>query len=310
MMWFCGGHGACLTGQGPGGTIERAVVAWMRRYLAGDASVDTGPQFEWLADDAQWRSTASYPPPHAAPLTGDGSGTLGVNPADALSGTPIAAGPAPNAINVPIKVRPAQVAGEPEVTLTYSATGTGASGHVFAQILDGRRNVVLGNQVTPIPIVIDGASHTVRRSLEGVAAAVGADSKYTLQIIGGSQVYGPVRTTAMVTVSRAHVELPTVTGARVLAGAGPGAAPGGRCASRRRFFIHPRAPRHGRLASARVTVGGKRVKVTRSHGRLRALVDLRGKARRTVTVKIVARTGTGRVIRETRRYRTCAGAPR
>jgi ABC-2 type transport system ATP-binding protein len=308
MMWFCGGHGACLTGQGPGGTIERAVVAWMRRYLAGDASVDTGPQFEWLADDAQWRSTASYPPPHAAPLTGDGSGTLGVNPADALSGTPIAAGPAPNAINVPIKVRPAQVAGEPEVTLTYSATGTGASGHVFAQILDGRRNVVLGNQVTPIPIVIDGASHTVKRSLEGVAAAVGADSRYTLQIIGGSQVYGPVRTTAMVTVSRAHVELPTVGGA-IQVGQPGGVLPGARrCTSRRRFVIHLHQRRGQRLISARVTVAGKRVKVRRRHGRLTAVVNLRGKPKRTVKVRAVARTSTGRIVRETRRYRTCAGA--
>jgi ABC-2 type transport system ATP-binding protein len=309
MMWFCGGHGVCLTGQGPAGRIEQAVIAWMRRHLAGDTSVSTGPQFEWLADDAQWRSTASYPPPHGAPLVGDGSGTLGVNPGDAVSGTPVAAGPAPNAIDVPIRTAPAQVAGEPDLTLAYTATGTGTAGHVFAQIVDGRRNVVLGNQVTPIPIVIDGAAHTVRRSLEGVAAAVGADSRYTLQIVGGSQVYGPVRTTAVVTVSHAHVELPTVTGARVLAGQGV-LLGGRRCTSRRRFVIHLRRPRHGRLVSARVTVAGQRVKVTRRHGRLRAVVNLRGKPKRTVRVRIVARTAGGRIVRETRRYKTCAGAPR
>jgi ABC-2 type transport system ATP-binding protein len=225
MMWFCGGHGVCLTGQGPAGRIEQAVIAWMRRHLAGDRSARTGPQFEWLADDARWRSTASYPPPHGAPLVGDGAGTLAVNPGDAVSGTPIAAGPAANAIDVPIETAPAQVAGEPELTLTYRATGLGTAGHVFAQIVDNARNVVLGNQVTPIPIVIDGAHHTVERSLEGVAAAVGASSRYTLQIIGGSQVYGPVRTTAMVSVSSAHIELPTVTGAR----SSPGAAPCPRC---------------------------------------------------------------------------------
>src|SRR3954452_1908163 len=50
MMWFCGGHGVCLTGSGQAGHIEAAVVAWLRRYLTGDASVDTGPRFEWLAD--------------------------------------------------------------------------------------------------------------------------------------------------------------------------------------------------------------------------------------------------------------------
>src|SRR3954452_1854413 len=56
MMWFCGGHGVCLPGAGPAGHIEAAVVAWLKRYVAGGASVDTGPKFEWLADDAQWRA--------------------------------------------------------------------------------------------------------------------------------------------------------------------------------------------------------------------------------------------------------------
>src|SRR4051812_10165774 len=55
MMWFCGGHGVCLTGSGPAGHIEAAVVAWLKRYVGGDGAVDTGPGFEWLADDDQWR---------------------------------------------------------------------------------------------------------------------------------------------------------------------------------------------------------------------------------------------------------------
>src|SRR4051794_18143186 len=46
MMWFCGGHGVCLTGSGPAGHIEAAVVAWLKRYVAGDSAVDTGPAFE------------------------------------------------------------------------------------------------------------------------------------------------------------------------------------------------------------------------------------------------------------------------
>ena len=65
MMWFCGGHGVCLTGAGTPGHVEAAVVAWLRRYMAGETSVDTGPRFEWLADDAKWRSAADYPPPRA-----------------------------------------------------------------------------------------------------------------------------------------------------------------------------------------------------------------------------------------------------
>src|SRR5919106_1012268 len=154
------------------------------------------PGFEWLADDAQWRSAAAFPPPRGRDIAGRGPGTLVVNPGDALSGTPIAAGPAVNAINVPIPPVRSQVVGEPEVTLRYRATG--AVTHVFAQIVDEQRNLVLGNQVTPLPVTADGAAHTVTRRLEGVAAAGG---RYRLQIVGGSQVYGPVRGLGAVTVS-------------------------------------------------------------------------------------------------------------
>src|ERR1700754_4936913 len=39
MMWFCGGHGTCLTGSGPAGHIEAAVVAWLKRYVGKDLTV-------------------------------------------------------------------------------------------------------------------------------------------------------------------------------------------------------------------------------------------------------------------------------
>jgi ABC-2 type transport system ATP-binding protein len=309
LLWFCGGHGVCQTGQGPKGYIEQQVLAWLRHYLAGQSAVSTGPQFEYLAEDAQWRSTPGCPAPAGAPLTGDGSGTLNISPADALSGTPVSAGIAPNALNVPIGARTAQAVGEPKLTMTYSAVGTGA-GYVFAQIADGSRNLVLGNQVTPIPIVLDGASHTITRSLEGVAASVTPGSQYRLQLTGGSQVYGPARTAASITVSKVHAELPTITGAT--AGTQPAQLSGGllpatrRCSSRRRFTIHLRKA----LRSARVTLDGRRVKVRRRHGRLTAVVDLRGKRKKTVLVRVRAITRSGAIARDSRRYRTCAGAKR
>src|SRR5215218_4383608 len=85
MLWFCGGHGTCLTGTGPQGHIETAVVAWLKRYVGKDATADTGPAFEWLADDAEWRSTDAYPPPAGAPVAANGSGTLVIAPTDAAS---------------------------------------------------------------------------------------------------------------------------------------------------------------------------------------------------------------------------------
>jgi hypothetical protein len=79
-----------------------------------------------------------------------------------------------------------------------------------------------------------------------------------------------------------------------------------RCASRRRFVIRIREPRRGRLKSATVIVAGKRAKVRRSGRRLIAVVDLRGRAPGRFTVRVRATSTTGRTLRETRRYRTCA----
>jgi ABC-2 type transport system ATP-binding protein len=306
MLWFCGGHGACLTGHGEDGHVEGAVLAWLRRHLAGEAGVDTGPRFEWLADDARWRSAPEFPPGRGVPVAAEGSGTLRFAPGDALSGTPITAGPAANAVNVPIAApaeRETLVVGEPKLTLTYSGTGSAPAGHVFAQIVDEQRGQVVGNQVTPVAVTLDGAEHTAVRSLEGIAAAMKPGNRYRLQVIGGSQVYGPVRTAAQVAVARARIELPTPSADL---GAGGGPAGGRTCLSRRRFTIRLREPRRGRLRSARVTIAGKgRVKVHRRHGRLRATIDLRGRQRRRVTVRIVSRTTRGRVLREKRVYRTC-----
>ena len=206
MMWFCGGHGTCSTGEGTPGHLEKRVVSWLKRYVMRKKKVRTGPGFEWLADDAKWRSARAFPPKRGTPIVGEGSGTLLVSPADTLSGSPIAASPAVNAVNVPIPEVTAQVIGRPKVRLAYS--GTGAATHVFAQIVDEARNLVLGNQVTPIPLKLDGATHTVTRELEGVAAAGG---RYHLQLIGGSQVYGPARGVGAITFSAARIELPTTS---------------------------------------------------------------------------------------------------
>jgi 6-phosphogluconolactonase (cycloisomerase 2 family) len=80
------------------------------------------------------------------------------------------------------------------------------------------------------------------------------------------------------------------------------------CKSRRNFFIRLKEPKKsenaGRLASAEVFVNGKRVKVLRG-ARLRSRVNLRGLPRGRFKVTVRAVTTTGKVIKETRRYRTC-----
>ena len=88
---------------------------------------------------------------------------------------------------------------------------------------------------------------------------------------------------------------------RLTNGAWPsGAAP--RCERRRRFVLT--LPK--RLRGARVTVGGKRVRVRRRAGRLRVRVDLRRvRPGRVVRVRIVGKTRSGKRVAQTRRYRVC-----
>lgn len=77
------------------------------------------------------------------------------------------------------------------------------------------------------------------------------------------------------------------------------------CSSRRRFPIRLKEPPGDALLSARITLGSKKLPVTRSAGRLRSVVDLRGLPRGRYTLKIVAKTARGKTIQGSRRYRTC-----
>ena len=80
------------------------------------------------------------------------------------------------------------------------------------------------------------------------------------------------------------------------------------CVSRRNFRIRLRVPPGTRVRSARVTVGGERVRVSYAD-RITAPVDLRGLPSGTVIVRIRIVTARGTVLRGARTYRTCA-APR
>lgn len=77
-----------------------------------------------------------------------------------------------------------------------------------------------------------------------------------------------------------------------------------RCASRRHFRIRLRHPGGARIRAAAVYVNGRRV-ATRSGRRTTARIDLRGLPRGRFTVRIRVALVDGRVVRETRVYRTC-----
>lgn len=72
------------------------------------------------------------------------------------------------------------------------------------------------------------------------------------------------------------------------------------CTSKRRFTVRLPA-----LRGLRVSLAGKRLAVRRGSGRSRAVVDLRGRPRQTVALRVTGRDARGRRVTQTRRYRTC-----
>ena len=106
------------------------------------------------------------------------------------------------------------VLGAPELTMTYS--GTVPAGErptrVFAQLVDDATGLVLGNQITPIPVTLDGATHELTIPLEVVAFAAASGRTLTLQLVATTTAYGQPRLGGSVTFAEIGVSLPVVTG--------------------------------------------------------------------------------------------------
>jgi ABC-2 type transport system ATP-binding protein len=217
MVWYCGGHGKCTTSTGEEGHLRRAGLAWLNHYLKKDATVDTGPGFEWLADDGVWRSGPGYPLTDAGTIDASGSDfkSLGVSLADsAASGTDgFAATPAPNAVTVGFSAPPAgsDIVGAPTLKLTYKGNSLSPNTFLFAQILDAKANRIIGSQVTPLPVILDDHVHTVERDLEPIAAHAGSDEQYRVQITPGTGLYGAQHSVGGVVLQQVDASLPLVT---------------------------------------------------------------------------------------------------
>jgi ABC-2 type transport system ATP-binding protein len=228
MLWFCGGHGVCLTKPGDTGRIQRDTLAWLARYLKGRKSVKTGPGFEWLDQNGHSYDAPKWPLPSAPGLSGTGSGTLqlvdaggsgpAVVPPGSLGALPgsvaglFAAAKAGNAVNVPIKApkRTTVIVGAPRVSFTYKGSAPSANARVLAQIVDESTGRVLGNQITPLPVTLDGATHSLSLPLEMVAATAKRSSRFTLQLVAQSKLYDSHPQGGSVTFSKVNVSLPGV----------------------------------------------------------------------------------------------------
>jgi ABC-2 type transport system ATP-binding protein len=210
MLWFCGGHGVCLTDDGPGSSyLDQRQLAWFDRYLRGRSDADTGPKFAWIADDGQLRSSDAYPLRSAGQLSASGSGTLPIVPGQG-SGALIFATQAANAVNVPVPgpSAAANVVGPPHLDLTYQGTAAPQKTWIYAQFANPRNGTVLGNMATPIPLTLDGQQHTISRDLELVAGRAPAGGGYTLQLTASSSLYDLQRSLGAATFDDIHVTMP------------------------------------------------------------------------------------------------------
>ena len=214
MLWYCGGHVACPTPAGDPRHLARAGLAWLNRWLRGDVSVDTGPAFEWQADDGAWRSGPDYPLAPAGTLDAVGSGTLKIAARDSPSrGLGRSAAPARDAVQARFPAPPgnaAEVLGNPRVRMIYRGRATPPRTHLYAQIVDADRRTVAGGHATPLPVTLDDRERTIERPLEAIALRAGRRSSLRLQITSGAATYELQRSKGNVSVLGVSGTLPLV----------------------------------------------------------------------------------------------------
>lgn len=238
MIWFCGGHGVCNSGEAPGqnAMLIASRLAWLDQYVKREGSAaDALPTFQWY-DQTKVLHTSDllpYDPAFATRTTvasGASGGTLGIVPilggssrafsvpSDTLAQFVAALtvpGVARNAINVALSTQAltagTQVVGAPELTFTYRGLGT--SNALFAQLIvtdaQGKQSVV-GDQVSAVPVRLDGREHsiTVPFGIANVAYAVQPGDTLTLQLTSSTLPYASISAFGVVDVSDITLTVP------------------------------------------------------------------------------------------------------
>ena len=231
VVWYCGGHGGCITSTNDGEVIDRATLSWLDKYVKG-LPVATGPQFEWVDQHGQNFSSDTYPVKQGTALevSTDAEDELPLNLFFGGSGPNLRAfegglihgflgllsgAEAKNAVELttPEATTTTYIVGAPEVEFTYSGTGT--SRHVYAQLVDDSTGLVLGNHVTPIPVTLDGEEHTIKIPLEMVAHTLAPGETVTLQLVASAVTYQTLGASGELNMSSVKLKLPTADPAEI-----------------------------------------------------------------------------------------------
>jgi ABC-2 type transport system ATP-binding protein len=231
MVWFCGGHGTCLDPLNPHQDDAAFVdnLKWLDQYVTGDPDnpADTIPAFQWYDQRGVYRSADLLPfqPGFnvADPYRVTGSGGLlgivstlggsGPSPLDQMPYSIGNGGRGWNALNLSASPDPgSQIVGAPQLSFSYAGLGTSRT--VYTQLVDNGTGRVLGNMVTPIPVILDGRNRTVSIPMEQIAYTAGDGDSLTLQITSSASSFANVTAFGVIDISEVVLELPIRAGGR------------------------------------------------------------------------------------------------
>ncbi len=231
MIWFCGGHGACLNKADPASYVSDAVLGWLDRYVKQDTAAPIVPIFQTVDQNAKVHRFDTYPVAAGSPLFamategtlklqaegGSGPVTSDFDKKNVVAGlsAPITPAKATNAVDLTISNgKTAQLLlGAPTLRLGYSGLNDGRGTkptRIFAQLVDEKTGHVVGNQITPIQVTLDGKSHAVEIPLETIAFAAEPGAKLTLQLVASTVSYAKPQFGGTVKFSRIELTVPTV----------------------------------------------------------------------------------------------------
>jgi ABC-2 type transport system ATP-binding protein len=84
---------------------------------------------------------------------------------------------------------------------------------VDGQIVDRKTGLVVGNQVSPVPVTLDGNAHTVSVPLADIVYTMEPDSDLELQIVGFATAWASFTQFGAINVRSVRLELPTAADA-------------------------------------------------------------------------------------------------
>ena len=86
---------------------------------------------------------------------------------------------------------------------------------MYAQLVDDSTGLVLGNLVTPVPVTLDGQTHTVSVPMEMVAQTLKPGESVTLQLVASAFPYETITSLGVLNVSSMTLSLPTANAAAI-----------------------------------------------------------------------------------------------